>query len=77
MATELKGDSTYFLPINQGTNGAGFDGEKGTQLAKMGIRGAPLEDRSAKDSLIDIINKFLHLEKKTTLSSISTATRRR
>ena len=65
MATELKGDSTYFLPINQGTNGAGFDGEKGNPACEDGY---PVEHLwktvLQKDSLIDIINKFLHLEKK-------------
>lgn len=64
MATELKGDSTYFLPINQGTSGAGFDGEKGNP---PGVD-YPVEHLwktvLQKDSLIDIINKFLHLEKK-------------
>ena len=65
MATELRGDSTYFLPINQGTNGAGFDGEKGNPPCEDGY---PVEHLwktvLQKDSLIDIINKFLHLEKK-------------
>lgn len=64
MATELKGDSTYFLPVNQGTSGAGFDGEKGNP---PGVD-YPVEHLwktiLQKDSLIDIINKFLHLEKK-------------
>lgn len=64
MATELKGDSTYFLPINQGTSGAGFDGEKGNP---PGVD-YPVEHLwktvLQKDSLVDIINKFLHLEKK-------------
>lgn len=65
MATELKGDSTYFLPINQGTNGAGLDGEKGNPPCEAGY---PVEHLwktvLQKDSLIDIVNKFLHLEKK-------------
>lgn len=65
MATELRGDSTYFLPINQGTNGAGFDGEKGNPPCEDGY---PVEHLwktvLQKDSLIGIINKFLHLEKK-------------
>ena len=65
MATELRGDSTYFLPINQGTNGAGFDGEKGNPPCEDGY---PVEHLwktvLQKDSLIDIINKLMHLEKK-------------
>lgn len=34
MATELKGADTYFLPFNQGSNGAGNDGGAGNPQAE-------------------------------------------
>lgn len=66
MATRLQGGDTYFLPFNQGSNGAGEDGGKGNPPSDLD--GYPTEHlwkvALQKDSLLDILNKFLHLEVK-------------
>lgn len=66
MATELKGSDTYFLPFNQGSNGAGNDGGAGNPQAKDDgyVTGYIWEDVLNRDSLLDIIQKFISLEVK-------------
>lgn len=66
MATELKGSDTYFLPFNQGSNGAGNDGGAGNPQAEGEgyVTGYIWEDVLKKDSLLDIIQKFISLEVK-------------
>ena len=66
MATELKGSDTYFLPFNQGSNGAGNDGGAGNPQAEGDgyVTGYIWEDVLNKDSLLDIIQKFISLEVK-------------
>ena len=59
MTTQLKGEDTRFLPFNQG-NGYGA----GNPPNPDGYRTAYLwEEVWAKDSWMDIIQKFIHLEK--------------
>ena len=70
MATKLAGKDTYFLPFNQGSNGAGRDGGKGNPPNPEGYPTAYLwENVFQKDSMMDILQKFIHLqtirEKKT------------
>lgn len=70
MATKLDGKDTYFLPFNQGSNGAGRDGGKGNPPNPDGYPTAYLwENVFQKDSMMDILQKFIHLqtirEKKT------------
>ena len=70
MATKLAGKDTYFLPFNQGSNGAGRDGGKGNLPNPDGYPTAYLwENVFQKDSMMDILQKFIHLqtirEKKT------------
>lgn len=70
MATKLAGKDTYFLPFNQGSNGAGRDGGKGNPPNPDGYPTAYLwENVFRKDSMMDILQKFIHLqtirEKKT------------
>ena len=70
MATKLAGKDTYFLPFNQGSNGAGRDGGKGNLPNPDGYPTAYLwENVFRKDSMMDILQKFIHLqtirEKKT------------
>lgn len=66
MATELKGSDTYFLPFNQGSNGAGNDGGAGNPQAEGDdyVTGYIWEDVLNKGSLLDIIQKFISLEVK-------------
>lgn len=73
MATKLAGKNTYFLPFNQGSNGAGNDGGKGNPPNNDGYPAAYLwEQIFQKDSMMDILQKFIHLqvkEEKTILSN--------
>lgn len=65
MATKLAGKDTYFLPFNQGSNGAGVDGGAGNPANPDGYPTAYLwENVFRKDSMTDIIQKFIHLQKK-------------
>ena len=61
MTTKLAKGDTYFLPFNQGSNGAGNDGGKGNPANPSGYPTAYLwEDVLQKDSALDIIQKFIH-----------------
>lgn len=65
MATKLAGKNTFFLPFNQGSNGAGFDGGKGNPANPDGYPTAYLwEEVFQKDSMMDILQKFIHLQVK-------------
>lgn len=67
MTTEIKGESTFFLPFNQGSNGAGNDGGKGNpQSSKPGkfITSYLWENIFQKDSMLELINRFENLEEK-------------
>ena len=63
MATELRGKDTIFLPFNQGSAGAGHDGGKGNPANPDGYPTAYLwESVFQKDSMMDILQKFIHLQ---------------
>lgn len=65
MTTKLEGAKTFFLPFNQGSAGAGNDGGAGNPANPDGYATSHLwEVALQKDSLLDIVNKFLHLEVK-------------
>lgn len=65
MATKLAGKDTCFLPFNQGSNGAGNDGGKGNPANPKGYPTAYLwEQVFQKDSMMDILQKFIHLQVK-------------
>ena len=65
MTTKLEGAKTFFLPFNQGSAGAGNDGGAGNPANARGYATSHLwEVALQKDSLLDIVNKFLHLEVK-------------
>lgn len=65
MTTKLEGAKTFFLPFNQGSAGAGNDGSAGNPANPDGYATSHLwEVALQKDSLLDIVNKFLHLEVK-------------
>ena len=68
MTTKLAGKNTYFLPFNQGSNGAGNDGGKGNPANPNGYPTAYLwENVFQKDSMMDIVQKFLNLKDGKTL----------
>ena len=79
MATELKGTDTYFLPFNQGSNGAGNDGGAGNPQADGDnyVTSYIWEKVLQKDSLLDIIQKFISFEVKTEKKDGRNVTRKR
>lgn len=63
MTTKLEGANTYFLPFNQGSNDAGNVGGKGNPINSNGYDTAYLwEQVLCKDSLLEILHKYLHLQ---------------
>lgn len=63
MTTRLQGVNTYFLPFNQGSNGSGNVGGKGNPQNPDGYQTAYLWEKVlAKDSLLEILHKYMHLQ---------------
>ena len=63
MTTKLAGDKTFFLPFNQGSNGAGNDGGKGNPANPDGYPTDYLwKNVFQADSMMDIIQKFISLQ---------------
>ena len=68
MATRLNKGDTFFLPFNQGSNGAGNDGGKGNPSNPNGYPTAYLWEKILqKDSALDIVQKFIHRKNDKTL----------
>jgi|SRR5680860_13770 len=66
MTTRLESGNTYFLPFNQGLGGAGNVGGAGNPAREDNFAIAYLwENVLYKDRLMEILQKFVHLEKKT------------
>jgi len=62
MTTQLKGKDTFFLPFNQGSNGAGNVGGKGNPKNSTGYATSYLwESVLTKDVFMDIIQRYIHL----------------
>ena len=65
MTTKLEGKNTYFLPFNQGSNGAGNDGGAGNPQNPHGYATSYLWEKVLqKDSLLEILQKYIHLDVK-------------
>ena len=63
MTTKLEGAKTYFLPFNQGSNGAGNVGGQGNPINEDGYDTAYLWEKVlCKDRLLEILHKYLHLQ---------------
>ncbi|GAB2859421.1 type I restriction endonuclease subunit R [Lentzea nigeriaca] len=63
ITTRLAGEKTRFLPFNTGSNGPGVDGGAGNPEAKKGYRTSYLwEQVWQRDSWLDLIRRFLHVE---------------
>lgn len=63
MTTRLEGANTFFLPFNQGSNGAGNVGGKGNPVNPDGYDTAYLwEQVLCKERLLEILHKYLHLQ---------------
>ena len=69
MATRLAGEGTYFLPFNQGSEGAGQNGGKGNPPAEEGEFAVSYiwKEVFRKDSMLDILEKFMNLEEQTSV----------
>ena len=66
VATELKKDNTYFLPFNQGSEGAGNSGGEGNPANPDGYPTDYLWNRIlTKDSMSDLIHRFIVRVKET------------
>lgn len=63
MATKLEGEKTFFLPFNQGSNGAGKVGTAGNPNNLDGYATDYLwKQILPKDRLLEIIQRYLHLQ---------------
>lgn len=68
MTTKLKGKETFFLPFNQGSNGAGNVGGAGNPENPDGYATSYLwEYVLKKDNLMDILQRYIHLDKEETI----------
>lgn len=66
MTTKLNGKKTRFLPFNQGSNGPGNVGGAGNPENQYGYQVSYLWEKVlAKDNLMDIIKRYMHLNKET------------
>lgn len=79
MTTELKGTDTCFLPFNQGSGGAGNDGGAGNPQAEDDhyVTSYIWENVLQKDSLLDIIQKFISFEVKNEKKDGKNVTKKR
>lgn len=63
MATKLNGEKTFFLPFNQGSNGAGNDGGAGNPANSDGYMTSYIWGKVfQRESMMDILQKFINLE---------------
>ncbi len=66
MTTHLKDKDTYFLPFNQGSNGAGEVGGAGNPENSEGYTTSYLWEKVLnKDSFMDILHRYIHLQVET------------
>lgn len=69
MTTKLAKGATYFLPFNQGSNGAGNVGGAGNPNNQDGFGTSYLWEKVlCKDSLLEILQKYMHLDYEPTKS---------
>lgn len=79
MTTRLEGTKTRFLPFNQGSNGAGNNGGKGNPQNETGgyVTAYFWENVLQKDSLLDILQKFVNYTKIETRETLPNGTTQR
>lgn len=72
MATELKGEKTFFMPFNQGSNGAGEVGGAGNPQREDDeyVTSYFWKDVLRKDVLLAILQRFIMRQEETTISLI-------
>ena len=60
MTTELKGDKTFFLPFNQGSNGAGNVGDAGNPPCEDGYATSYLWEKVlSRDMLLSLLKRYI------------------
>lgn len=72
MATELKGETTFFMPFNQGSNGAGEVGGAGNPQRDDDeyVTSYFWKDVLRRDVLLAILQRFIMRQEETTISLI-------
>lgn len=68
MTTHLQGDKTYFLPFNQGSNGAGNIGDGGNPANPDGYATSYLWERVlSRDMFLSLLQRYISKEVKATV----------
>ncbi len=68
MTTHLQGDKTYFLPFNQGSNGAGSVGDGGNPANPDGYATAYLWERVlSREMLLSLLQRYISKEERTSV----------
>ena len=71
MTTKLDGESTFFLPFNMG-NGEGVNAGKGNPIFEDKYSVSYMwEDILTKDTILDLINKFIFIEVKENVDELT------
>lgn len=71
MTTKLDGQSTFFLPFNMG-NGSGVNAGKGNPTIEDKYSVSYMwEDILTKDTVLDLINKFIFIQNKETTDEVT------
>ena len=69
MTTRLQGENTYFLPFNQGSNGAGNIGDGGNPANPEGYATSYLWERVLqRDMLLALLQRYISRQKTTEIS---------
>lgn len=69
MTTHLQGDKTYFLPFNQGSNGAGNIGDGGNPANPDGYATSYLWERVLqRDMLLSLLQRYISRQETTEIS---------
>lgn len=72
MTTALNGKKTFFLPFNQGSNGAGNVGGAGNPVAENGYATDYLwKNILRKDVLLEILQRYIHVLKETKFDPVT------
>ena len=69
MTTHLQGEKTYFLPFNQGSNGAGNIGDGGNPANPYGYATSYLWERVLqRDMLLSLLQRYISRQETTEIS---------
>ena len=72
MATHLQGANTYFLPFNQGSNGAGNVGDGGNPMCEDGYATSYLWERVlSREMLLSIFQRYISKQTSESISLVN------